>query len=218
MALGGAFAEFAVVPADVVLVPIPDGLDVPSAGALALAGSAAMIAVDAMAPSVGDRVLIVGATGGVGSFAIQIAAAAGAHVIATTRTSEDSDYLHDLGAAEILSPGDPYPEGVEGLVDLVHHPDGAEALHALVAPGGRVASATYSADVEALAAKGITATNIMSPGDRAVLGRLCDLVDQGKLRVPLSARFALDDGPAALAALAEHKHGKIALSIGDSAS
>jgi NADPH:quinone reductase-like Zn-dependent oxidoreductase len=150
---------------------------------------------------------------GVGSFAVQIAAAAGAHVIATTRTIEDSAYLRDLGAAEMVGPGDPYPRGVAGLVDLVHHPDGAEALHARVAPGGRVASATYTADVEALAANGITATNIISPGDRAVLGRLCDLVDQGKLRVPLSASFTLDDGPAALAAHAEHKRGKIGLSI-----
>jgi NADPH:quinone reductase-like Zn-dependent oxidoreductase len=99
-------------------------------------------------------------------------------------------------------------------VDLIYHPDGAGALHALVAPGGRVASATYTADAEALAAKGITGTNIMSPGDRAVLGRLCVLVDEGKLRVPLSARFPLDDGPAALAAHAQHKQGKIGLSIG----
>jgi NADPH:quinone reductase-like Zn-dependent oxidoreductase len=97
-------------------------------------------------------------------------------------------------------------------VDLVYHPDGAEVLHTLAAPGGRVASATNSADVEALAAKGITATNITSPGDRAVLGGLRDLVDQGKLRVPLSASFTLDDGPAALAAHAEHKRGKIGLS------
>jgi NADPH:quinone reductase-like Zn-dependent oxidoreductase len=213
MALGGAFAEFAVVPAEVALVPKPDRLDAAHAGALALAGSAAVIAVDAIAPSKGDRVLVVGAAGGVGSFVVQLAAAAGAHVIATTRTGDDADYLRDLGAAEVLNPGDPDPEHVQGLVDLLFHPDGAETLHALAAPNGRVASATNSADIEGLAAKGITATNIMSPGDRAVLDRLRALVDQGTLRVPLSTSFTLDQGPAALAAQAEHKQGKIGLSI-----
>jgi NADPH:quinone reductase-like Zn-dependent oxidoreductase len=183
MALGGAFAEFAIVPADVALAPSPAGLDVASAG-------------------------------GVGSYVVQIAAAAGAYVIATARTSEDCAYLRDLGAADIVSPGDPYPVDVEGLVDLIHHADGAEALYARVASGGRVASATYTADVEALAGKGITGTNIMSPGDRALVGRLCGLVEKGKLRVPLSAQFTLDEGPAALAAHAGHKTGKIGLSIG----
>lgn len=213
MALGGAFAEFAVVPAEPALGPKPDRLDAASAGALALAGSAAVIAVDAIAPSKGDRVLLVGAAGGVGSFAVQIAAAAGAHVIATTRSGDDADYLRDLGAAEVLVPGDPDPEPVRGLVDLAFHPDGAETLHALVAPNGRVASATQSADVEALAAKGITATNIVSPGDREVLDRLRALVEAGTLRVPLSTSFTLDDGPAAVAAQAEHKQGKIGVFI-----
>lgn len=218
MALGGAFAEFAVVPAEPALAPKPERLDAASAGALALAGSAAVISVDAITPAKGDRVLVVGAAGGVGSFVVQLLAAAGAHVIASTRTGDDANYLRDLGAAEILGPDDPDPEPVQALVDLAFHPDGAEALHALVAPGGRVASATQSADVEGLAAKGITATNIMSPGDRAVLDRLRDLVEAGTLRVPFSARFTLDEGPAAVAAQAGHKQGKIGLSIGDSAS
>jgi NADPH:quinone reductase-like Zn-dependent oxidoreductase len=213
MALGGAFSEFAVVPAEPALAPAPKGLEVAAAGALALAGSAAVIAVDAIAPAKDDRVLVVGAAGGVGSFVVQLAAAAGAHVIATTRTGEDSEYLRDLGAAEVLGPDDPDPEPVQGLVDLAFHPDGAEALHALVAPNGRVASATQSADVEGLAGKGITATNIMSPGDRAILDRLRELVEAGTLRVPLSASFTLDDGPAAVAAQVKHKQGKIGVSI-----
>jgi len=213
MALGGAFAEFAVVPAAAALAPSPRGLEATSAGALALAGSAAVIALDAVAPAKGDRVLVVGAAGGVGSFVVQLLAAAGVHVIATTRNGDDSDYLRDLGAAEVLGPNDPDPAPVQALVDLAFHPDGADGLHALVAPDGRVASATQSADVEALAAKGITATNIQSPGDRAVLDRLRDSVEAGTLRVPLSATFGLGDGPDAIAAQAKHKQGKIAVSI-----
>ena len=213
MALGGAFAEFAVVPAAPALAPTPKGLEAAPAGALALAGSAAVIAVDAIAPEKGDRVLVVGAAGGVGSFVVQLLAEVGAHVIATTRTGDDADYLCDLGAAEVLGPGDPDPEPVQALVDLAFHPDGADALHALVAPNGRIASATQSADVEGLAAKGITATNIQSPGDRAILDRLRELVEAGTLRVPVSATFSLGDGPAAVAAQAAHKQGKISVSI-----
>lgn len=212
MALGGAFAELAVVPA-AALAPAPKGLESAPAGALALAGSAAVIAVDTIAPAKGDRVLVVGAAGGVGSFVVQLLAAAGAHVIATTRSSDDADYLRDLGADEVLGPDDPDPAPVQALVDLAFHSDGADALHALVASGGRVASATQSADVEGLAAKGITAANIQSPGDRATLDRLRELVEAGTLRVPVGATFSLGDGPDAIAAQATHKQGKISVAI-----
>jgi len=68
------------------------------AGALGLAGTAALAAVDAVAPLPGQTVLISGATGGVGAFAVQLAAASGAYVISTVRPGEDDDaLLRDLG-------------------------------------------------------------------------------------------------------------------------
>jgi tetratricopeptide (TPR) repeat protein len=77
---------------------VPVGLDLAVAGALGLAGAAALSAIDAVAPLPGQTLLVSGATGGVGAFAVQLAAAQGAYVIATARPGEDEAYLRDLGA------------------------------------------------------------------------------------------------------------------------
>jgi NADPH:quinone reductase-like Zn-dependent oxidoreductase len=84
-ALGdGAFGEYVTAPVTST-VRVPVGLDLAVAGALGLAGTAALAAVDAVAPVPGQAVLISGATGGVGVFAVQLAAASGAYVISTAR-------------------------------------------------------------------------------------------------------------------------------------
>ena len=80
----------------------PSGVDVETAGAAPLAGITAMACVDALVLSSGDRLLVVGATGGVGSLAVQLAARAGAAVIAPA-LPEDESYLRDLGVAEVMS-------------------------------------------------------------------------------------------------------------------
>jgi NADPH:quinone reductase-like Zn-dependent oxidoreductase len=72
----GTLAEFAVLPAERV-VPKPEGLDFVTAAAIPLAGAAAVACVDAVAPEPGETVLIVGASGGVGSYAVQLAAGRG---------------------------------------------------------------------------------------------------------------------------------------------
>src|SRR5215218_4977054 len=77
-----SFAEYLAVPAEPNLTRVPEGVDV-AAGVLGLAGAAALQAVDAIAPVAGEIVLVSGATGGVGAYAVQLAAARGATVIAT---------------------------------------------------------------------------------------------------------------------------------------
>ena len=79
----------------------PAGVDLATAGAAPLAGITAMAAIDALELSEGDTVLIVGATGGVGSLAVQLAAQAGATVVAPA-LPEDEEYLRDLGVSELL--------------------------------------------------------------------------------------------------------------------
>ncbi len=93
----GAFAELANPQAAAVAIA-PDGLSDQDAGSLGVAGTTAMSAVEAVAPSEGARVLVVGATGGVGTFAIQLAALRDAHVIASVRPG-DEGFVTDLGAA-----------------------------------------------------------------------------------------------------------------------
>ncbi len=102
----GGYAEYARVPADWV-VPLPPGLAPPQAMALGTAGFTAALAIhrleqNELAPDRG-KVLVTGATGGVGSLAIQMLAQLGYHVVAVTGKDSEHDYLKKLGAAEILA-------------------------------------------------------------------------------------------------------------------
>jgi putative YhdH/YhfP family quinone oxidoreductase len=101
----GGYAEYARIPADWV-VPMPKGLDAFEAMALGTAGFTAALAVermehDGLKPGNGP-VIVTGATGGVGSIAIDILAGAGYHVVALTGKEKETAYLHGLGAKEVM--------------------------------------------------------------------------------------------------------------------
>jgi NADPH:quinone reductase-like Zn-dependent oxidoreductase len=217
----GTWADYAASPEDTFIAPKPTSLDFLEAGALPLAGVSALQSVDALDPSEGDRVLVVGATGGVGSYAVQLAAKRGARVIATARP-EDEDYVRDLGAAETIDytredvvsaiRGRYPPEGIEGLADFANYADGFAPLAELLTPGGRAASALGAADSEELAARDVRATNVVGTPDSALLARLAELADSGELRVPVQRTFSLEEATEGLDAFQrEHKHGKFAI-------
>ena len=85
----GSWAELIAVPEDNYVTAKPPTLDFEHAGAAPLAAVTALAALDALAPTAGETVLVVGATGGVGSFFVQLAAAAGATVIAPALTEDE---------------------------------------------------------------------------------------------------------------------------------
>jgi NADPH2:quinone reductase len=137
----GSWAELIVVP-DTSIAPAARGVDATVAGAAPLAGIAAMTAINALALSEGETLLIVGATGGVGSFAVQLAARAGAAVVAPA-LPEDEVYLRELGVSELLPrDGDlagaargRHPDGFDALLDLVSFtPDAALLKTAAASP------------------------------------------------------------------------------------
>jgi NADPH:quinone reductase len=97
----GSWAELIVLPEDNFVGAKPEGVDTTAAGAAPVAALTAIAAFDALAPAAGEDVLVVGATGGVGSFFVQLAPAEGANVIAPA-LAEDEAYLRDLGVGEIL--------------------------------------------------------------------------------------------------------------------
>jgi NADPH2:quinone reductase len=99
----GTFAEYIGVGPALVLARKPAGLGFRQAAALPLAGSAALDLLEAVAAKNDDVVLIVGATGGVGSFAVQLAAQRGLTVIATA-LPDQREYVRQLGAAETRTP------------------------------------------------------------------------------------------------------------------
>ncbi len=117
------------------LATVPDSVDLGEASALPVAGVTALQALRGLGPVVGRRVLITGASGGVGRFAVQLAHRAGAHVVASVGSPERGEGLADLGADEVVVGLEKVTEPVFGVLDNVGGPQLAEAF-ALVEPGG----------------------------------------------------------------------------------
>src|SRR3954453_21139962 len=127
----GAWAELITVTEELSIAPAPAGVDLAVAGAAPLAGITAMTAVEALELSEGDVLLVAGATGGVGSLAVQLAAHAGASILAPA-LPEDDGFLRELGVSDVLPrDGDVVaavrelvPDGVDALLDLVNYAPG----------------------------------------------------------------------------------------------
>ena len=207
----GSWAEFIVVPQDTSIAPAPTGVDAAIAGAAPVAGIAALTAIDALAPSEGETLLIVGATGGVGSFAVQLAARAGATVVAPA-LPEDEAYLRELGLSELLprggdlaaTAGERHPDGFDAVLDLVNYAPDVPAT--LVKDGGRVASPTGAAG------EGPGRTMVIAAPTPENLQRLGGMLADGTLRLPVQATYDLAEAPDALTALAtSHTQGKLAI-------
>ncbi len=209
----GSWAELIVVPETTSIARTPAGVELASAGAAPLAAITAISAIDALALAQGDTLLVVGATGGVGSFAVQLATAAGATVIAPA-LPEDEGYLRALGVADILArDGDiaaatrkRYPDGVDALLDAVSYAPGA--YDAALKDGARVASTNNAAG------KGPDRTNVMAMPTTDNLQHLAQLLDAGTLKVHIQHTYPLDQAAAAMNALATtHTQGKLALQV-----
>ncbi|MFG1930373.1 zinc-binding dehydrogenase [Mycobacterium sp. NPDC048908] len=114
----GGWAERRAVPTENLAV-LPNSVDFGAAAALPVAGVTALQALRALGPVVGRRVLITGASGGVGRFAVQLAARAGAHVIAAVGSAARGEGLADLGAAEVVVGLSGVTEPVFGVLDNV---------------------------------------------------------------------------------------------------
>jgi NADPH:quinone reductase len=214
----GTLADYVAVAGQLVAhKPRTIGFDV--AGAAPLAATTALIAVEAIDVAAGDHVLIVGATGGVGSFATQLVAERGGHVIAPA-LSEDERYLRELGAGEIVERNgdlvaavrERHPDGVDSLIDLVSSdPETFAATAATLKRGGRAVSPKNSADPDA---DGIVATNIAAYERPQALAEVAELIDDGRLRVPIKRTYALEQVADALRDLqSSHTQGKLAITV-----
>ena len=134
----GGWAQRRAVPTENLAV-LPDSVDFGQAAALPTAGVTALQALRRLGPVVGRRVLVTGASGGVGRFAVQLAARAGAHVIATVGSAARGEGLTELGAAEVVVGLADVTEPVFGVLDNVGGQLLAEAF-SLVADGGSAQS------------------------------------------------------------------------------
>ena len=216
----GSLAEYVTVPAAYGIARIPAGVSVADAGALGLAGTAALDSLAAIGLSEGETVLVAGASGGVGALAVQYALSQGVRVIATARAgAEESfvgslngeqlhvvDYSGDLGAqVRHLA-----PEGVDAAIHLAG--DGATVAE-LVADGGRVAS-TLGFGPETAGVRDLSVTTVMADPTPVTLDRLAADVSAASLRVPVTRTYSLDEAPAAFADFAAGSIGKLGVSLG----
>ena len=215
MALGprtGSFTEYVALPATAVTA-VPSGVDVPQAAVIGLAGVAAHDALEALSIQSGETVLISGATGGVGSIAVQLAAAAGATVIGTARPGPEEEYVRSLGAAHTVDYTGAITAAVKAIapqgVDKVLHAAGdAAALGTTLKAGGTIAS-TRGASAEEIGRNDVTVAPIMAAATADKLAALLDQVAAGTLRVNIETAIPLDSAPEAFAAFADGTLGKV---------
>ena len=217
----GAYAEFIVVPANGFIEPKPATLSFEQAASVGLSALTGMVAVDAVGASDGHVVLVTGATGGVGSYAVQIAAALGATVIATS-LPDDESWIRSLGASEVVDyRGDvarsvrgSHPDGIDALIDAVNMGDAHNSVAGLVKDGGHVVSTTGSADEDGLSARGVGATNVFAQSDPARFANVIRMAADGDLQVPIRQTFSFDELPQALGLVGERSsRGKFAVAI-----
>ncbi|GGP62973.1 NADP-dependent oxidoreductase [Streptomyces abikoensis] len=208
----GTFAEYVAAPVRT-LAPKPAGLTFEEAAALPLAGLTALQSLRAVRAGEGDTVLIHGASGGVGSMAVQLARRLGARVIGTA-SERNHDYLRGLGA-EPVTYGDGLaervralaPGGVDAVLDLVG--GGAVATSpAVTAPGARLVSIADPAVTE------FGGRVLWVRPDPADLTELSRLAEEGALKVEVAEVFPLERTADAHRRSAEgHTRGKIVVTV-----
>lgn len=212
----GSAAEFiAIRAAD--LAPKPHSLNFEQAAAVPLAGLTAWQAlIDHAQIEKGERVLVHGAAGGVGTYAVQLANWKGAEVIATA-SAKDHNFVGELGASEVIDyTHERFEEKVKD-VDVVLDTVGGETQQrswGVLRRGGILISIVSPVAAEKAASLGLRGAFFIVEPNRAQLIQLGDLIDKGTLRVvvgavlPLArAREAFEQGSAG------HKRGKIVLQV-----
>lgn len=145
MAYGGAWAQFRAVDTESIGT-LPEAADLVRVAAVPGAGLTALRTMRRAGVAAGDRVLVTGATGGVGRFAIQLAHNAGAHVIASTSQPDlHGDQLRALGAAEVVMSPVAVDQPVNAVLDMVGGDQLVEAFRRL-GPGGTLVAVGHSAE------------------------------------------------------------------------
>ena len=200
MTAPGAAAEFVIAPTQV-LAAAPTSIPLPDAAALPMVGLTARQALfDDAGLQQGQRVLINGAGGAVGGYAVQLARRAGAHVIATA-SPRSRDQVQSAGADEVIdhtstAVSDAVSEPVDVLLNLARiAPEELERLTALVRPGGVVVNTVPTIPNPGDESRDVRAIGVFVRSDAEQLSRLSALIDGGELSVDVAQRVPLADLP-----------------------
>jgi len=212
----GTFAEYVVVKESEVALK-PESVDHITAAAIPLAALTAWQALyDAAKVSAGQKVLIHGAAGGVGCFAVQLAKMRGAHIIATA-SKKNHDFLRSLGVAECIDYNTTKFEDVVHDADVVLDTITGETMERswqCLKKGGILVSILEPPKPEKAAAHGVRCHHTFVAANADELAEIAKLVDAGKLKVIIDKVFPLSEARAAQEANASgHTRGKIVLRV-----
>src|SRR3954449_8931591 len=201
MVADGASAEYVVAPAEI-LAPAPKSISLGVAAAMPMVALTAWQALFADAGlTAGQRVLINGAGGAVGGYAVQLAKHAGAHVTATA-SPRSSEQVSSAGADEVIdhtttAVREAVAEPVDVLLNLAPiAPEELEALVALVKPGGVVVNTIPTIPTPGVEARDVRAVGVFVRSDARQRSQLTALIDRGELRVDIAQRVPLAELPA----------------------
>jgi len=202
----GAYTEYTAITPGVKSDPfaaIPEGVTDEQATALPIPAITALGSLELMGVKAGQRVVVMGATGGVGGYAVQMARSRGAHVIATVRGDADTARL--LGAEEVYdtNTGDviaalhaAHPEGVDAVLDLINGKDTITRDAEILKSGGSLVSTVYAADEAWFAERKIKAHNIAGLTNpfstREGLTQVARMLADGKITARIRVTVELD--------------------------
>jgi alcohol dehydrogenase len=212
----GAFAEYAVAQENAV-AKMPENLSFVEAGAIPLAAASAYVAIiDHMKLHAGQKVLIHGGSGGIGSFAIQLAKHLGAYVVATTSV-DGVNYAKYQGADEVIDYEFQSFEKILKDFDAALDTVGGDVYRKsfeVLKKEGIIVSMLNQPDEKLMQEHGVRAVLEMTKVDRELLNKISRLIEEGVLKVNISKTFPLKDTKEAYDAKnKEHILGKIAISV-----
>jgi NADPH2:quinone reductase len=211
----GAYAEYTAVAPGVKSEPlarISDGITDEQAAALPIPATTALRTIELMQIVSGQRVVVMGATGGVGGYAVQMARSRDAHVIATVRG--DVDEAHRLGAQEVYDTNAvdvidavraSHPDGVDAVLDLVNGSQAIQRDADILKRGGSLVSTIFAADEKWFAERQITAHNHASSKNPLIsphgLSEVARMLAEGTITARVRSTVELDGAEQVLAQL-----------------
>ncbi len=215
----GSYAEYALAPATA-LAAKPEAISFDEAATIAIGSVTAWSGLfDAGDVQAGQQVLVQGAAGGTGSYAVQLARWKGAHVIGTAST-RNLAFVRELGAAEAVDYTAGPVESAVSNVDVVFDTVGGETMNhslRLLKPGGILVEIAGSPDAAEAERLGVRTSGVKAPpAINSILRRVADLVVSGDVRAQVGRVFSLDEVVEAHT-LSETGHGtgRIVLHIAD---
>ncbi len=218
---GGFYAEYAVIPEDAAAL-IPANISMEEAGALAASGLTAIAGLDVLKIKRNWALMILGASGGVGHVALQLAKRQGARLLAVASGKDGVDLVKRLGADHAVNgqAADPLkaaqkfaPEGLDAALAFANSKTLSEALKQ-VKKGGIIAYPN-GVDPEPKGLSGAKVESFDGVSGAEVFNRLNDLIARGSFHVEIARTYRLEDLPQAHRDILKHHIGKPALKLQD---